>query len=212
MRVLLPLLSLSLLISPFYAFSEPLNRQDVLQKIETKEAREIVKDLKVSEKLNVVNERNIDREKLQVKTPKSCDNTLTMMEKRLDVLESNLKKRRALVEKTSLILNKKIANLKSKGLDTSKTEISLQEYLNGTNELLKQREGSIMVLADLTRFDCDGDPANFKNNLKDFNQRFKNHNLEFNKLNRELRVNVLYEISSLSKKLEESMKPSEENN
>lgn len=203
------------LILSFFSFSlfvlaEPLNKQDLLEKTERKEAQQVLKESRVSERLNVLNDKNIDRERLQVRGPKTCENTLQMMENRLDVLESNLKKRRSLVEKISLIINKKVTYLKSKGMDTSAIEVSLQEYLNSSNELLKQREGSMMVLSDLTRFDCAGDPSNFKNNLKDFNLRFRNHNLEFNKLHNEFKKNILYQISTLSEKLQNSMDTTEE--
>ena len=191
-----------ILFIPLYTYSNPLLDKNVV--LENKDLIKEVKEEKLDRKLDArVMSPNAD--KLKVNASKSCNNSINMMEKRLDVLESNIDKRRKLIEKISLIINKRISNLKSKGMDTSKVETSLQEYLNNTNELLKQREGSMMVLADLTRFDCDGDPQNFRNNLKDFNQRFRNLNLEFNRENNKFRKSVLIELSNLQNKYEDSL-------
>jgi len=131
---------------------------------------------------------------------KPCTQTLLMMEKRIEVMEQNLEKRKELRERILEKLNSRIQTLKSSGIDTTKVEESLSDYVSQTDSVLKQREGLIMVLAELTNFDCGGDPVNFKNNLKDFNQRFKNQNLEFNRINKEFRINVLYELNNLIEK------------
>ena len=126
-----------------------------------------------------------------------CSQTLLMMQKRVAKMEENLQKRKALRDKIQARISQKIQVIKVSGIDTSKVEASLEDYINQTDEMLKQREGSIKVLSDLTSFDCGGDPVNFKNNLKEFNQKFKNQNLEFNRVNKEFRVNVLYELNKL---------------
>jgi len=157
------------------------------------------KDLRIKEPKVLENANSKPNNKPQI--PRSCENTKQMMEKRLDVLETNLQKRKSLLVKTKNIVNSKISDLKSRGVDTSTVEENFNSYLQKLDNAFKLREGNMMVLADLTRFDCAGDPSNFKNNLKDYNQRFKNHNLEFNKLNRDLRVLVFYEIAKLNQSL-----------
>jgi hypothetical protein len=208
---------LTILLSFSVVFAAPDSVKNQIEK-ETKNKNVLDKELKVDVKPvkdrlslpnSIINKQNsksdsstpsnkLDKsERKEFANQAPCLQTLNMMEKRITVMEENLKKRRALVEKIQTNLTSKIQTLKTSGLDTSNAENALNNYINQTNDILNQREGLIMVLADLTRFDCGGDPVNFKNNLKDFNQRFKNQNLEFNRINQEFRVKVLYEISNL---------------
>jgi len=128
---------------------------------------------------------------------KTCTETKAMIDKRLSLMQVNLSKRKALVTRVNTVLEKKIEYLKAKNLDTSKIEASLQTYTDSMNSLFAQREALVSSLSALTNFDCTSDPAGFKTNLKQFNQNFKNQNLDFNQLNKDLRVKVLYEISNL---------------
>ena len=167
-------------------------------KIETSSPKEKLNLSKTYKEENSTPSREIKRSEFGNQKP--CTQTLLMMEKRIEVMEQNLQKRKELKERILEKLNSRIQTLKSSGIDTSKVEESLSEYVSQTDNVLKQREGLIMVLADLTRFDCGGDSVNFKNNLKDFNQRFKNQNLEFNRINKEFRIKVLYELNNLIEK------------
>jgi hypothetical protein len=206
-------LYLAIFISiPSFALSENAQKSNerenkgLMQKdLRSESKRDLKQDVSIpKEKINlpkVYKEENSspskETKRSEFGNQKPCTQTLMMMEKRIETLESNLQKRKALRDKIQERLSQKIQTLKLSGVDTSKVEASLSEYLNQTDEVLKQREGIIMVLADLTRFDCGGDPVNFKANLKDFNQRFKNQNLEFNRINKEFRLNVLYELNKL---------------
>jgi hypothetical protein len=127
----------------------------------------------------------------------SCSETKDMMEKRLYVLNSNLTKRVSVNEKVRTVVSSKISQLKSAGIDTSKVEESFSSYETSLQTLITDREKLISTLSELTMFDCINSPAPFKDNLKKFNQDFRNQNLEFNKLNKTLRVGVFYELNKL---------------
>ena len=131
----------------------------------------------------------------------SCSETRIMMNKRINVLNENLTKKGAFLVKTDSFLNNKILSLISEGIDTSKLEQSWSDYQSQTENLLLSRNELITRLGELASFDCEGNPSGFKESLKEFNQLFRNQNLEFNKLNKEFRVNILYEINNLSLKL-----------
>lgn len=130
----------------------------------------------------------------------SCSETKDLMEKRSQTLNSNLEKRKTLLVKIRQLLNARIDDLASKGSDVTSIRATLESYVVKSEELFAKREALISSLVSLMNFDCISDPKNFKNNLKEFNMSFRNQNLEFNKLNRDLRLNVFYQINSLQKK------------
>jgi len=202
-----------LILGSFSISAAPENKSESLEKENKRLQKDLRIDLKKEENIKPSSQGNrLSNPEILTKTlskpeskmyksefgsQKSCQNSLNMMEKRLKVLESNLSKRRELIQKITTNLRAKIDTLNASGLDTTGVETTLETYIEETNKLISQREGLIMVLADLTRFDCDSDPSNFRNNIKDFNQRFKNQNLEFNKLNAEFKSKVLQEIDKL---------------
>lgn len=141
----------------------------------------------------------------------SCSETKAMMEKRISVLNSNLSKRNSINDKVRNLVNAKISLLKGKGLDTSTIESNFSAYQTSLQNLISDREKLIASLSDLTMFDCINSPAPFKENLKKFNQDFRNQNLEFNKLNKTLRVGVFYELNKLIESTKTTTNSTQEN-
>lgn len=168
----------------------------IIQKDLRQDNKKIEKDFELSKPSSKPNSMfNISNN--DSKSQNSCTNSLQMIDKRIKVLQSNLVKRKSLTEKINFNLTAKLETLKASGLDTSEIEESLKNYLEQSEKLVNQREDLLTYLISLSNFNCETDSVNFKKNLKEFNSRFKNQNLEFNKLNSDFKSNVLQQIDNL---------------
>lgn len=153
-------------------------------------------------------EKEIKKDK--VKTPQTCAEINNKINQRVATLTDNLNKRKALLEKITKVLNARISNLKGKGADTSEIEKSLNEYISSSSDLINKRESFIKNLTSLVSQDCSLESGtSFKASLKDLNQQFRNHNLEFNQINKDFRVKVLYQLSNLIEGLKPKLTGSE---
>jgi hypothetical protein len=133
-------------------------------------------------------------------TPNSsgrCVQINSMLTKRVLLLEDNLNKRLGLISKIETNLTVKLQTLKLSGKDTTTIESNLQNFIAESQKLTSQRQELISNLKTLISSDCDNSPSNFQANLREFNQKFRNQNLEFNRLSRDFRVTILVEINNL---------------
>jgi hypothetical protein len=132
--------------------------------------------------------------------PVSCSETKDLIEKRSRIINSNLEKRKALIGRIEQVIGARLSRLSSVGADVTSIQAVLDNYITESKSLIEKKESLITTLATLNNFDCISDPGAFKSTLKEFNLNFRNQNLEFNRLNRDLRLNVFYQINNLEEK------------
>jgi hypothetical protein len=186
-------------ISRGLVFANP-NQNEIEEKPKIREVLE--KNRNISEKSTTEKDRNsspLEQDRGRGPGLLSCSETSKVIENRIELLDSNLTKKKALLEKINNTVTRRFQSLNSKNIETTQIEENFSNYLANVNSLLVQRAELISSLTSLVSFDCQNNQSEYKLKLREINQKFKNQNLEFNRASRDLRVNVFYQLSTLSK-------------
>jgi len=127
----------------------------------------------------------------------ACENISNTLSKKVSLMEASISKRKQVMSNIENAVQNRITNLKTEGKDVSAIETSFSSFKEKSDAYILEREAVLAKLKEVASLNCDTDRAALIQNIRNFNNVFRNHNSKNNDLKELLKTTVLNPLKDL---------------
>lgn len=131
------------------------------------------------------------------KVAEVCSNISERISTRKGHIEKSITSVNNMVSKVETVVNKRIASLNEKGVDTSELTNNLATFKTNANSLISSKQTSLNTLAGIDVSTCETNRTAFSETIKSFNSTLKQQNADQKALKTYVRENLIAKIKAL---------------